>query len=202
MRRVTRRLWPLAAALVLGGCLAVTVNVSFPQEKLDNAASSIEDLVRTPKTAPGGTTPAPSTTPGRQGALTPAALLAWIVPAPAEAQVQAPELRTRTPEVLAVIESRRTRYPQLAAQMSAGCIGENNQGLVDPRPGSACPPTVAALVATENVDRMKLYRTLVEQNNMPPAELGRVQATFGRKNREAAPPGTWVQNDDGTWVRK
>ena len=33
-------------ALWLAGCLAVTVNVTFPQEKIEGAASSIEDLVR------------------------------------------------------------------------------------------------------------------------------------------------------------
>lgn len=186
----------LGAALALAGCVAVTINVTFPQEHLENAASSIEDLVRTPSPTP----PAPA--PRRDGARPrPVAVVAWLAPAAAEAQT-VPELKTRTPEVLAAIESRRARYPQLAAAMTRGCLGENNQGLVDPRPGPGCGPETAALVSGENRDRMVLYQILVQQNNMPPAELPRVQAAFAKVSRDKAPAGAWIQDERGQWVRK
>jgi len=51
-------------AVLLAGCVAVTINVQFPQEKIDSAASNIEDLVRTPKDAP--IEPAP-TSPRSEG---------------------------------------------------------------------------------------------------------------------------------------
>jgi uncharacterized protein YdbL (DUF1318 family) len=86
--------------------------------------------------------------------------------------------------------------------MASGCLGENNRGLVEPRPGPSCPPDGTALAAAENDDRMRLYRTLVAQNNMPPGDLARVQAAFARTNRAAAPPGTWIQDDAGSWSRK
>ena len=47
-------------ALLLAGCIAVTINVTFPQEKLESAASSIEDLVGSgapPKSPPSKSEP-------------------------------------------------------------------------------------------------------------------------------------------------
>jgi uncharacterized protein YdbL (DUF1318 family) len=194
----------LAVVASAAGCVAVTINVTFPQEEIDNAASSIEELVRTPPTAP-----APSPPPGKRDGAGPGApggarvagtAWAWLAPAAAEAQV--PDLKTRTPEVNAVIESRRARFARIGAAVAAGCLGENNQGLLEPRPGSGCPPDAATLAADENRDRMVLYRTLVEQNNMPSGDLARVQAAFARAHRERAPAGAWVQNEAGEWSRK
>ena len=181
-------------AMLLTGCVAVTINVQFPQEKIEGAASGIEDLVRTPKDLP----PA---SPPKQGLLSRDVWLAWLTPRPAEAQT-VPELKTRTPEVMAVIESRRARFPTVNAALASGCAGETNRGLVEIRPGQSCPPGLPALVTAENTDRMTLYRTLVGQNNMPPEDLARVQAAFGKVNREKAPPGAWVQGEDGGWTRR
>jgi hypothetical protein len=49
---------------------------------------------------------------------------------------------------------------------------------------------------------MTLYRTLVQQNNMPSEDLARVQAAFGKVNREKAGAGAWVQLEAGDWTRK
>lgn len=183
--------------LALTGCVAVTVNVTFPQESIDQAAASIEDLVRTPKeppparpAPPRGSRPAPADR-----------WSGWLQPPAAEAQ-PLPELKIRTPEVMAVIASRRARWGELSAAMASGCVGETNQGLVEVRPAPDCPANVADLVAAENRDRLTLYRTLVEQNNMPPGDLARVQAGFARENRARAPAGAWVQDDGGAWTRK
>lgn len=206
-RRVGLRLLTLPMAILLAGCLAVTVNVTFPQEKIDSAASTIEDLVRGGKPGPGEPappSPAPprreGTVPGRQRTVTASASAGWLGPAVAEAQV--PEIKIRTPEIMAAIQSRSARYAELAGLLAKGCIGESNQGLVEARPGTGCPPGAAAVVTGENRDRSFIYQTLMQQNNMPPSELPRVQAAFARANRDKAPAGTWVQNPDGQWVRK
>jgi uncharacterized protein YdbL (DUF1318 family) len=65
-----------------------------------------------------------------------------------------------------------------------------------------CPASVAALVAAENADRLTLYRTLIQQNNMPASDLPRVQSAFAKVNRGRASTGTWVQLDDGQWTRR
>jgi uncharacterized protein YdbL (DUF1318 family) len=196
-RRALRGLG-LTALLATTSCVAVTINVTFPQEKIEGAAAGIEDLVRGGKEAPSATPPRKG---DKQGGLAPPS--AWLValaPRPAEAQV--PELRTRTPEVMASIESRRARFPQVQPWKSRGCIGENAQGLLEARPGPGCGPEAASLAAAENRDRMTLYRTLVQQNNMPPEDLARVQAAFAKVNRERAQSGEWIQTEAGQWARK
>ncbi len=199
-RRPLRMLALAVTLLVASGCVPVTVNVYFPQEKIDSAAGSIEDLVRVEK---GGkpTTPPPTKKEGKQGWL-PASdpWLALVVPAPAEAQV--PDLKIRTPEVMASIESRRARFPQIQQWKGKGCIGENAQGLVEARPGQGCGPEVGALIDAESRDRMTLYRTLLQQNNMPPGELLKIQAGFAKANRERAQSGEWIQTEAGQWMRK
>jgi len=57
-------------------------------------------------------------------------------------------------------------------------------------------------VSGENSDRMKLYQTLVQQNNMPPGDITRVQTAFAKENRERAPAGAWIQDESGGWRRK
>jgi uncharacterized protein YdbL (DUF1318 family) len=202
MTRVRTRAATAAAGLILlalAGCVALTVNVTFPQEKIDSAASSIEDLVREPG-APPADGPKPGPRSDASGVRVVAQWPTWWGPGRAEAQV--PDLKTRTPQVMTVIESRRMRYPGVAAAMTQGCVGENNQGLLEARPGPGCPPTVSALVEAENRDRLVLYRTIVEQNNMPPGDLTRVQSGFARAQRERAPAGAWVQDEGGRWLRK
>jgi uncharacterized protein YdbL (DUF1318 family) len=207
MNTRSRRSRGLVAAALLGllasGCLAVTVNVTFPQEKIDDAAASIEDMVRAPKSPPASAPGRPSgdvTAPERRTDSGSRWTVSWPGPGVAEAQV--PNLKTETPEIRASVESRRVRFPSLSAAMTQGCVGENNQGLVEARPGTGCPNDVGTLVAAENKDRMLLYRTLVEQNNMPPADIARVQTGFARAHRQRVPAGAWVQDDGGQWMRK
>lgn len=192
----------LVALVVASNCVAVTINVTFPQEKLEGAAASIEDLVRgDSKEPPKKKDGAPSQKDERRGRLDGAwDLAAWLAPSPAFAQI--PELKTRTPEVMASIESRRQRFSQIQQWKSRGCVGENAQGLLDPRPGQGCGSEVGGLIDAENRDRMTLYRTLLQQNNMPPGDLARIQAAFAKVNRERAVAGEWIQAESGQWTRK
>ncbi len=196
---VERMSWRGVLAVIglglLTGCLAVTIHVTFPQEKIEKAASGIEDLVRGGKEAPPLKPP-----PKKEGQPPIGRALAWFAPTHAEAQV--PELRSRTPEVMASIESRRQRFPQVQQWKERGCIGENSQGLLEARPGQGCATEVTAIISAENRDRMTLYQTLLQQNNMPPGDLVRIQAAFAKINREKAAPGEWIQTEDGRWARK
>ena len=196
-----------AAALLLGGCVAVTVNVNFPQDSIDGAASVIEDRVRTP--APGAA-PAPAGRLGRalgsSGARPDSVVMqtwtSFAGPGLAHAESIRRDIRTRTPEVQALVELRKSRYPRLAAAMVTGCVGERSDGFVAARPASACPPDLESLLAAENHDRTRLFATIVAQNGMPAADLARVQAGFARRNRERAPAGNWIQAEGGDWIRK
>jgi uncharacterized protein YdbL (DUF1318 family) len=205
-----RALFATTLVLTIAGCVPVTINIVFPQEKIDTAAASIESLVRAPRNAPAAPAqgapagpakpePARPSSDKQGGVSVEPGWAAWLTPV-AEAQV--PELKTRTPEVMAVIESRRARYPAIAKALAAGCLGENNQGLLEPRPGPGCGGDAAALAQAENRDRLTLYQTLVEQNKMPPGDIARVQRAFAKVNRDQAPAGAWVQDDAGQWARK
>jgi uncharacterized protein YdbL (DUF1318 family) len=197
-----RRVVAVLAAFLLGGCVAVTVNVNFPQETIDSAASSIEDQVRTPSPA----APAPKSGGSRSALhglhLAHVVLGVGVAHAEEVSVETGKKIRTRTPEVQALVDARRARYADLSSLMAKGCVGERADGTVERRPGAGCPSDLGALLAAENRDRAELFRTIVEQNHMPAGDLARVQAGFARRNRERAPAGTWVQDDVGRWRRK
>jgi uncharacterized protein YdbL (DUF1318 family) len=189
-------------ALVIGACVPVTVNVNFPQEKIQGAADQIEDMVRSPEN-PKPATEQPKKPQSRLGET----VLAALRPAEAEAQQSRnvrimPEIRTRTPELMKAIESRRGRRQELDALKAKGCVGETNQWTVEPRQASDCPGTVASLVGAENADRNYILQTLLEQNSMPASDASRLREALANSVRERAKPGDWIQQPDGTWSKK
>ncbi len=198
--RPLARLALLALAFVVAACVPVTVNITFPQEKLEGAAGRIEDMVRSPENKP----PA-EPKKGPQSRLV-ERLLAALAPREAGAQGRSvdvvPEIRVQTPELMRAIRSRQSRNPQLDQWKARGCIGETNQGLLEARPGQGCTGEVAALVGAENADRSVIYDTLMQQNNIPGGDAPRVRAAFAKANRDRARPGEWVQEANGQWVKR
>jgi uncharacterized protein YdbL (DUF1318 family) len=176
--RLSRRAALLGLAGWLAACVPVTVNISFPQEKLEGAARQIED---TQLTAP----------PPSSG------------PAPSGGRVEAtPRSDLRSPEVTKASDSRRQRRPAVREWKTKGCIGESNKGLAVARPGEACGPEVAGLISAENADRQVIYDAFVKENKIPATDLPRVQAAFARARQERSRANDWVQLDDGQWIRK
>jgi uncharacterized protein YdbL (DUF1318 family) len=194
------RLALLALALVVAACVPVTVNIVFPQEKLEGAAGRIEDMVRSPENKP----PA-EPKKGPQSRLVDR-LLAALAPREAAAQGRSvdvvPEIRVQTPELMRAIRSRQSRNPQLDQWKVRGCLGETNQGLLEARLGQGCTGEVAALIGAENADRSFIYDTLMQQNNIPGGDAPRVRAAFAKANRDRARPGEWVQEPGGQWVKR
>ena len=195
------RLW-LAALLVaiLAACVPVTVNISFPQEKLDDAASQIVDMSRRPESAPpsGGAVPKPGSSLER-----------WLAPlGPREVSAeerrvevaQAP--RTDSVELRRLTEAQNRRLGELQQWMARGCIGESSQGLVEPRPGQGCSGEVARLIGEENRDRQAIVDTFMRENGIAAKDAARVKASFAKAYRDRAQAGQWVQTDRGEWVKK
>ena len=186
----------------------MTVNVNFPQEKLDAAASQIVDMSRRPEDAP----PA-SGTPGPAGVPPPpkpgSSLDRWLAPVrPREASAQergahvAQAPTTDSAELRRLTESQNRRLGALQQWLAAGCVGESNQGLLVARPGQGCSGEVARLIGEENRDRQAIVDTFMRQNKMAASEAGRVRASFAKAYRDRAQGGQWVQTDKGDWVRK
>jgi uncharacterized protein YdbL (DUF1318 family) len=176
-------------ALALGACVPVTVNVTFPQEKLDNAARQIEE-----KSAQAA--PAPSTPPA-SAPQTPSGGASRSVDVAAT-----PRLNQRSPEVVKATESRRTRRAALRDWKSRGCIGETNQGLLSARPGEGCGAEISDLINAENADRQVIYDAFMKENNIPASDSPRVRSAFAKARLERARPNDWIQLESGQWTRK
>ncbi len=89
------------------------------------------------------------------------------------------------------------------ASPAAGRVPTRGRDPCGTRCSSRSPAAnLGELVAAENGDRMLLYRTLGEQNNMAPGDLTRVQAAFAKVRREKAAPGMLIQLETGQWTRK
>jgi uncharacterized protein YdbL (DUF1318 family) len=200
-----RHVGVLVLAAVFAACVPVTVNITFPQEKLDNAASQIVDMSRRPEgpptppaPPPGGTTPKPGSTLDR-----------WLAPlAPREASAQGSRVdvtqapKTDSEELRRLAESQNRRLGALQQWLARGCVGENNQGFVEPRPGQGCTGEVARLIGEENQDRQAINDTFMRQNRIPATDAGRVKASFAKAYRDRTQAGQWIQTDRGEWVKK
>jgi uncharacterized protein YdbL (DUF1318 family) len=200
-RRRARWLLLVALAGLLVACVPVTVNITFPQRELDSAAGQIEDMVRSPENPQ----PAPAPKPEPQGSFL-GPILAAFGPREAAAQGRrvdvVPKIKVQTPELVKAIAARRERFHVLREWKTRGCIGETNQGLLEARPGEGCSAEVSRLIGAENADRDYIYRTLMEQNEIPASDAPRVRAAFAKAHRDRAKPGEWVQLVSGQWVKK
>jgi uncharacterized protein YdbL (DUF1318 family) len=192
-RGASRRALSIAVLVMgLAACVPVTVNISFPQEKLESAARQIEEMPAQAATAP---VPSPQPAAPARAPSAPASSGGRTVDV-------TPRIDTRSPEVVKATDSRRQRRPALRDWKGRGCIGETNQGLVIARPGDGCGPEVPDLIRSENADRQVIYDAFMKENKIPPTDTPRVQSAFAKARQERARTNDWVQQEDGQWVRK
>src|SRR3989338_1097645 len=118
------------------------------------------------------------------------------------------DLKELTSDVKTALENRRVRFEQLRAYKEKGVIGENNHGYVefltrrihtegglymeashdyDLEDDSVAK--VKALVEAENQDRRWIYKTIIQQNNLIPGELEKVEKAFAQVQKDKANPG-------------
>jgi uncharacterized protein YdbL (DUF1318 family) len=191
---------PALVAAAAVACVPVTVNITFPQEQLDAAASQNVDMSRNPAGTSGPPPAAPKPGSGLDRWLAP------LGPRDAAAQegrtevAQAPQ--TDSVELRRLTESQNRRLGALQQWMARGCIGESSQGLVEPRPGQDCSGEVARLIGEENRDRQAIVETFMRQNGIAAKDAGRVRASFAKAYRDRVQAGQWIQTDTGEWVRK
>jgi uncharacterized protein len=104
-----------------------------------------------------------------------------------------PALADTKAEILARMESRLAVLGDLKARQ---VVGENNRGFVELR-GSASG--AAAVVDAENRDRGEVYAQIARETGASADAVGRSRA---KKIAESSRPGTWLQDERGTWFRK
>ena len=212
--------------VVLGGsiamltltCARITVNVYFPAAELEDAATQIEQEIRsdTPDGgAPGAPSPAPSSDsvpkplaePKPQGAiLWPLWRHVHLTIGPAIAEAQEINVNIKTPTIRSLIASRKQRYASLRPLLDQCILGETQNGLVEltSQPGISLKDKALAkqLRDQENRDRQRLYQEITTANNLPAARVGDVAAIFAHVNQREAQRGWCIQEANGKWQKK
>ncbi|HNT37292.1 MAG TPA: DUF1318 domain-containing protein [bacterium] len=173
-------------------CFPITINVYFPETKIESAAAQIESEIR-------GDT-------GQQGQGTswrlPRMRLAWGIP---QAFAQEPDLKVDTPAIQEIKNTRKARFPQIDELLTKAFVGEGKDGLLKEKDSGVLQLKELAqarkLVKEENADRLRLYKEIATENGFP-EEVSRIQEIFGRENRKQIKIGQYYEDDDGTWKQK
>jgi len=191
------RFFPYVIALAAGAC--VTVNLYFPTAEVQKAADQIVEEVHEGKNEQ-----PPAGGSSRLGGLD--RVFAWIGPTQAQAQEKKADIEVSTPAIRALKGQIKGRFPQLLPFFRGGSLGETNVGLVEVRGAESLPLADRAklkrLADAENGDRMALYREIARANNFPDEQIETIQKLFANSWRSQAAPGTWIQDDNGSWARK
>lgn len=189
-----RRIWGLLAAVMVFGLIScymktehkIEAHITIDIREIEATANEIEDMVRARK--------------GGQSLFVPF----WKL----DAAYAGIELKFMTPEVEKAISNRGGRLDSIEELMKKNCIGENNRGYVEYRACPACekePQLVEEakrLIKEENQDRLIIYQTIVEQNNLSKDSLSLVEKIFSQVHQKNAPSGAFIQQDDGGWIKK
>jgi uncharacterized protein YdbL (DUF1318 family) len=176
----------------------ITVNIYFPAAAVQEAADEIVDEVRPEKQ-------------GKKGDSLERKHLRWLAwgtsvlgPGVVFAQV---DIEISTPSIRALRASLAKRFKSLGRFYRLGALGENNRGYLEIRDLSGLSVKEKAglrrLVNAENHDRKALYKEILKANNLDMQFLDEVEKLFANSWRSKnLVPGTWIQGDDGAWVRK
>lgn len=195
MKRFSIAFAILSCLILIMAC--VTVNIYFPAGEIQQAAEEIVDEVRPEQ-------------PGEQGSfLDPVHLrwFTWLVPSlgPDVAFAQV-DINISTPSIRALRASLAGRFNSLKKFYKRGALGENNRGYVEIRDQSGLnlkeKADLRKLAKAESRDRKALYTEILQANNLEARFLPEVEKIFANSWRKKAVPGSGIQKDDGTWVRK
>lgn len=192
-RRKFGLLWCGVILALTLSCFPITINVYFPETKIENAAAQIESEVRGVDTS--------GQEPGTSWHL-PKIRFAWGV---SEAFANEPDIKVDTPAIQEMTNSRKARFPQIDALLTKGFVGEGKDGLLKEKDTSVLELRELAqarkLVKEENADRLRLYKEIARENGFP-EEVSRIQEIFGRENRKQIKVGQYYEDDDGSWKQK
>jgi len=116
------------------------------------------------------------------------------------------DLNVSTPAIRNLTASLGSRAKTLQPFSLKGAVGETNNGLLELRDLSVLSlpekAAVSRLVEQENADRQALYAETLRANNLDGRAMPEVQKAFTARWREQSARGSWIQQDDGQWVRK
>jgi len=122
------------------------------------------------------------------------------------AYAQETETKVTTPKIRAIREALKERFPEIKPFFDKGNIGEANDGFVQIRNEAGLALKEKALlrrlVKEENGNRKDLYTEVARALDIDQSQIPRVGRTFAQSWIEKAPPGWWIQKENGEWLKK
>lgn len=193
---------------VLGLCVywfpaCVTVNVNIPEGDIQQAS---DDYVRALYEAK--EKPKPSPSPSASTEAKPSAMSLLIPYAEAAEQTLSPSINpsinTKSPKLDDLMTRMRSRLDRITALKKLGILGETNDGklITKGKPSAAEKSEATNLVSETNRDRQELYREMLAHNGLSQTNIVTVERSFAHSFQKHSPPGTWIQDEDGSWSRK
>ena len=174
----------------------ITVNIYFPEATVRQTAEEIVGEIQKKAEEKAGEEPIK-----RLPALPGVASFSLIPAAYAQE-----ETTVSNPAIRALKESIADHLAAMIPHFAAGNLGLTNLGLVEIRDESGLSLQAKAalrkLVKEDNSDRMKLYQEVAKALNIEASQVERIQKIFAESWIKSAGAGWWVQQEDGTWVRK
>jgi len=187
----------MAAAVGVTFALAcITVNIYFPEATVRQTAEEIVNDIQKRATEKAGEEPV------KQLSGLPQVVSFSLVPAAYAQQ----ETNVSNPAIRALKDSIAEHLATLMPSFTAGNVGLTNKGLVEIRDEAGLSLQAKAalrkLVKEDNGDRMKLYGEVAKALNIEASQIERIQKIFAENWIKGAKPGWWVQQEDGTWIKK
>ncbi|MCM8769212.1 MAG: YdbL family protein [Candidatus Omnitrophica bacterium] len=182
--------WLVLGVVSLAACAIVNVYVTFPEEKIKQAA---DDLL-------GPALPTPQKPKGQSFFKLQFGQTAW-----AQEAALSSTLKTSSP-ILDQIKKRRDSWREKIDEFKAkGYLGETNSFslVVKETPPASLAAEVAELREKENRERNLMIEELMKINNANPHQEKTFRSIFAEVMiKKYTPEGAWVQQPDGTWIRK
>ncbi len=183
----------------------VTVNIYFPAVEAQKTAEEIVKDIRGKSTLP---KKKPKKTKPESWHLKPEpaqiSRIGRLFITSAYAQEGALEVSNTT--IRALKASMKKRYPSLMSFLQKGNLGENNKGFIAVRSWQGLNLRQRAqlkrLLEAENQDRRRLYQEVAKALQIDPSQIEKLQKIFAKEWQKTAPQGTWIQKENGRWVRK
>lgn len=167
------------------GCAVVNVYVTFPEEKVKEAA---EELLAPPEGKP-------------------ESFLNNIFTKNAfaeEVEIKK-ELKTDSPKIKEAREKMNTWRKKLDEFKKNGYVGETNDFKVvikELPKDNEIAKEVRKIVEDENTQREIMIKELLRINNAAPGEETKFRKIFAETAQKYSPKNTWIQLPDNSWVRK
>jgi uncharacterized protein len=186
----------MAAVGVIFALACITVNIYFPEATVRQTAQEIVDEIQKKAAEKSGQEPV------KQLSAIPIKVGFSFVPA-AYAQE---ETTVSNPAIRALKDSIADHLASLLPSFAAGNVGLTNKGLVEIRDEAGLSLQAKAalrkLVKEDNDDRLKLYAEVAKALNIEASQIERIQKIFAENWIRGAKPGWWIQQEDGTWIKK